>query len=81
MSNLLAEFVDVPQFAADVRKDPRMVYRWMERNGLPFAQVGGTRLILLPSARLWIMRQMKDLNPERRSRRRNRLADKRGAAP
>ena len=70
MSNLLAEFVDVPQFAADVRKDPRTVYRWMERNGLPFAQVGGTRLIHLPSARLWIMRQMKHLNPERRSRRR-----------
>jgi hypothetical protein len=69
MSNLLAEFVDVPRFAADIGKDPRTIYRWMQRNNLPFAQIGGTRLIHMPSARLWLMQQMRQPNPDRRRRR------------
>ena len=71
MSDLLADFVDVAQFAADLRKDPRTIYRWMnQENGLPFAKVGGQRLIHLPSAKIWIMAQMRQLNPEYRRRRR-----------
>jgi hypothetical protein len=69
--NLFAEFVDVPRFATDIGKDPRTVYRLMERNGLPFCQIGGTRMIHMPSARLWLMQQMRpQLSPERRGRRR-----------
>jgi hypothetical protein len=67
MSDLLADFIDVAQFAADVRKHPRTVHRWMtQRSGLPFSKVGNRRLIHVPSARAWIMSRMRQPSTHRK---------------
>jgi hypothetical protein len=59
MTNLLAGFVPIKRFAKDVGKTRRTVERWMERDRLPFTQLGGVRLIHLATARAWLMRRMR----------------------
>jgi hypothetical protein len=63
---ILADYVDVPQFAAEAQKHPRTVVRWMDaEDGLPFVQLGNRRLIHVPSAREWLLRKMCRPNPTR----------------
>ena len=39
--NLLDDYVDIEGFAAEVKRDPRTVRRWMnEPEGLPFTRIG-----------------------------------------
>jgi hypothetical protein len=71
MSDFLAGFVPIAQFAKDVRKHTRTVLRWMdEPGGLPFTRLGNQRLVHLESARAWLFARMKQPNPDRRRRRR-----------
>jgi hypothetical protein len=70
MNDVLKDLVDVNQFAADLGRHPRTIFRWTElEDGLPFVKLGKTRLIHLPSAREWIMSRMRRRNPNRRRRR------------
>jgi hypothetical protein len=70
MSEILKDLVDASQFAADLGKHPRTIFRWTElEDGLPFVKLGKQRLIHVPTARAWIMSRMRQSNPGRRLRR------------
>jgi len=71
MSDFLADFVPIEQFAKNVRKHVRTVYRWMDEvDGLPFTELGNQRLIHPPTAHAWLMQRMRQQNPTRHRRRR-----------
>jgi hypothetical protein len=68
-NHLLADFLDLEPFAAQVDRDPRTVRRWMnEPDGLPFSRIGNRLLIHVPSARAWILGRMRRPNPRRTAR-------------
>ena len=68
MTDLLADFVPIKQFAKDVGKSTRCILHWMaEPDGLPYTRLGNQRLIHIESARVWLMRRMRP-NPRRRRR-------------
>ena len=59
MSDLLADYVDLEEFAADVDRDPRTVRRWMNQPaGLPFTRLGNRILIHVPTAKDWMLGRM-----------------------
>jgi hypothetical protein len=65
---LLADFADLEPFAAEVKRDPRTVRRWMSQpNGLPFTRLGNRILIHIPTAREWMLARMRKPNPRRSS--------------
>jgi excisionase family DNA binding protein len=71
MSDFLADFMPIGQFAKNVRKHVRTVYRWTdEPSGLPYTRLGNQRLIHLATAHAWLMQRMHQPNPDRRRRRR-----------
>jgi hypothetical protein len=62
--DILDDYVEVPQLAAQVRKHPRTVLRWMDQpNGLPFVKLGNRRLVHVPTARAWLLGRMRRPNP------------------
>ena len=66
MSNtdILSDYAEVPQLAADFRKSSRTILRWMDApDGLPFVKVGNRRLVHVPTAREWLLRRMRIPNP------------------
>jgi hypothetical protein len=68
--NLLADYVDLEPFAAEVNRDPRTVRRWMRQpTGLPYTRIGNRILIHVPTARAWIFGRMRRPNPVRKARR------------
>jgi hypothetical protein len=70
MTDLLAGFMPIGQFAKNVRKNIRTVYRWTdEPDGLPYTRLGNQRLIHIESARAWLMTRMRHLNRGRRNHR------------
>ena len=70
MNDVLKDLVDANQFAADLGRHPRTIFRWTElEDGLPFVKLGKQRLIHVPTARAWIMSRMRHRNPSRRPRR------------
>jgi hypothetical protein len=63
-TDILTDYAEVPQIAADFGKCVRTVIRWMdEPNGLPFVKVGNKRLVHIPTARQWLLGRMKNPNP------------------
>jgi hypothetical protein len=65
-SNLLEDFIDIEPFAAQVKRDPRTVRRWMNGpDGLPYAKIGNRLLIHLPSAREWLLSRVRRPNQRR----------------
>jgi hypothetical protein len=65
-TNLLADYLDLQPFAAEVNRDPRTVRRWMnEPNGLPYTRIGNRILVHVPTAREWIFGRMHRPNPRR----------------
>jgi hypothetical protein len=65
-TNLLADFLDLEPFAAEVKRHPRSVRRWMnEPNGLPYTRVGNRILVHVPTAREWIFGRMRRPNQRR----------------
>jgi hypothetical protein len=64
--NLLADYVDLEPFAAEVNRDPRTVRRWMRAPaGLPYTRIGNRILIHVPTARDWIFGRMRRPNLRR----------------
>jgi hypothetical protein len=65
-SELLNDFLDLEPFAAECKRDPRTVRRWMkEPDGLPYTKIGNRILLHIPTAREWILRRMHRPNPRR----------------
>jgi hypothetical protein len=53
---LLDGFADLEAFAAEVKREPRTVRRWMnEPNGLPYTKLGNRLLIHIPTARQYLL--------------------------
>jgi hypothetical protein len=69
-SNFLEDYVGVAPFAAELKKHPRTIVRWMNaENGLPFVQLGNRKLVHLPTAREWLLNKIRRPNPARQRRR------------
>jgi hypothetical protein len=67
MSELLKDFVDLEPFAAEAKRDPRTVRRWMNQpDGLPYTKIGNRILIHVPTARDWMLGRMRRPNPRRK---------------
>jgi hypothetical protein len=61
-SNLLQDYLDLEPFAAEVKRNPRTVRRWLDQpNGLPYTRIGNRILIHVPTAREWIFNRMKNV--------------------
>jgi hypothetical protein len=59
--NILEDLLEIEPFAAEVKRHPRTVRRWIDQpNGLPFTRLGKRILIHVPTARDWIMSQMRN---------------------
>ena len=73
MTDLLADFVPVKDFAKSIGRTTRCVQFWMAApNGLPWTSLGVTRLIHVPTARGWLMRRMRNNDRPSSERRRRR---------
>jgi hypothetical protein len=71
--NFLDDYIDLESFAAQVRRHPRTVRRWMnEPNGLPYVQLGNSALVHIPTARAWLEARMQNPNPLKKKRSRSR---------
>jgi hypothetical protein len=68
---LLEDFSEIAPLAAEFKKHPRTILRWMNaENGLPFVQLGNRKLVHLPRAREWLLNKIRRPNPARQGRRR-----------
>jgi hypothetical protein len=67
---LLDDWLELEQFARDeVKKHPRTVTRWTkEPDGLPFAKLGKTVMLHIPTSRQWLLGRLRRPNPRRDSR-------------
>jgi len=65
---LLDDWVELDDFARDeVQKHPRTVKRWTRApDGLPYATLGKTPIIHIPTAREWLLSRMRRPNPRKR---------------
>jgi hypothetical protein len=65
----LKDYLDLAAFASAVGRDERTVRRWMdEPEGLPFARLGGRRLVHGPTAEQWLLKRVRSRNRERQCR-------------
>jgi hypothetical protein len=65
-SNLLEDFIDIEPFAAQAKRHPRTVRRWMNGpDGLPYARIGNRLLIHIPTAREWLLARVRRPNQRR----------------
>jgi len=64
-ARLLDDWIELDEFArAEVKKHPRTVRRWTkEPDGLPFAMMGKTPIIHIPTAKQWLLSRMQRPNP------------------
>jgi hypothetical protein len=76
--NVLEDLLEIVPFAAEVKRNPRTVRRWIDQpNGLPYTKLGNRILIHVPTAREWIMSQMRNIDqdiPRKARARRKRQA-------
>jgi hypothetical protein len=71
--NILEDLLELEPFAAEVKRHPRTVRRWIDQpNGLPFTRLGKRILIHVPTARDWIMNQMQNIEIPRKARARRK---------
>ena len=64
--DLLNDFIHANDFAAQVKRHPRTVRRWMNQPvGLPYTPIGNQNLIHVPTARDWLLRNMRNPAPRR----------------
>jgi hypothetical protein len=68
-STLLEDFLDLEPFAAEVKRHPRTVRRWIDQEGLPYSKLGNRVVIHVPTAREWLFSRMKNQKKRPRSRR------------
>ena len=69
MSKLLDDWLEIDDFARDeVDRHPRTVKRWTkEPDGLPYAMLGNTTIIHVPTARDWLFGRMRHSAPRRKA--------------
>jgi hypothetical protein len=66
---LLDDFLDLDPFAAEVKRHPRTVRRWLDQpRGLPYTRIGNRILIHIPTAREWMLGRMRNRNPRTKRR-------------
>jgi hypothetical protein len=72
-SDLFAGFIPAKQLATEAKRTYRTILNWMNQpDGLPYIQLGNQRLIHPETARAWLMSRMRQRNPDRRRRKRER---------
>ena len=60
LDELLTDYADLEPFAAQVKREPRTVRRWMnEADGLPYTKLGNRILIHIPTAREWMLSRIR----------------------
>lgn len=64
---LLDDWQELDDFARDeVKRHPKTVKRWTQQpDGLPFAYLGKTPIIHVPTARDWLLGKLRRPNPRR----------------
>lgn len=63
---LLDDWVELDDFADEVRRHPRTVNRWTQQpDGLPYATLGNMKIIHIPTAREWLLGRMHRPNQRR----------------
>jgi len=68
ITELLEGFADLEPFAAEVKRDPRTVRRWLNQpDGLPYTKLGNRILIHIPTAREWMLGRIHRPNPRRQT--------------
>lgn len=68
MSNLLSEYLNRDQLAAELRVTPRTISRWQAMpDGLPYTTLGGRILYRIPSVQAWISAREQRPNPRRKA--------------
>ena len=66
--HLLEDYIPYQSFAASLGRSERTIYRWMNRpNGLPYTEVGGLRLLHMPTVEKWLLGNMR-ANTTRRAK-------------
>jgi hypothetical protein len=69
-TNILDDYAEPSQVAADFNKCERTILRWMAQpDGLPYAKIGNKRLVHIPSAREWILKRVRQPNARGSNRR------------
>jgi hypothetical protein len=65
-TNILEDLLEIEPFAAEIKRNPRTVRRWIDQpNGLPYTRLGKRILIHAPTARAWIMSRMQNVGPRK----------------
>jgi hypothetical protein len=60
------DWAEVEPFAAEVKKHPRTINRWMNGpDGLPYVRLGNKRIIHRQIFHEWLLSRMKRPNPRR----------------
>ena len=52
---VLADFVELGEFAKSIGKTRQTVYRWTHQDGFPSAKIGNKQLVYIPAAREWLI--------------------------
>jgi hypothetical protein len=72
-SDLLDEYFTFEQLGKKIHRHPRTILRWSnEPDGLPFTKLGKTRLTTPEWFNAWLASRMRQPNPDRRRRKRER---------
>jgi hypothetical protein len=65
-NDVLADWLDLESFAAEIHRAPRTVRHWLNKaDGLPYSRMGNRILIHIPTAREWLMLRMRKPAPRR----------------
>src|SRR5262249_39754401 len=68
-TNVLEDLLEIEPFAAEVKRNPRTVRRWIDQpNGLPYTKLGNRILIHAPTAREWIFGRMQNVGIPHKTR-------------
>lgn len=60
------DWTEVEPLAAEVKKHPRTINRWMSApDGLPYVRLGNKRIIHRQTFHEWLLNRMKRPNPRR----------------
>jgi transposase len=66
VGDLLEDFADLADVAKAFGRHERTVRRWLDQpDGLPYTRAGCRILIHVPTAREWLMSNLKRRNPRR----------------
>jgi hypothetical protein len=66
LARVLDEFVELVQFAEEVKRHPRTVKRWTKGpDGLSTAWMGRTEYVHVPTARQWLRNRLRQRNSRR----------------